>query len=397
MDALSMIFKHIDLLLFIVLSSCVCYLLFYAILSKFYHPKAFTETTVRHRFYVIFPAYKADHIIIDSISSFLQQDYPKESYEIAVVADQMEENTCDTLRQMGANVIVATYENSTKAKALALAMKEKATGQFDMVVIMDADNTTTPNFLQEINKLCEGGSHALQAHRTAKNLNTDIALLDAASEEINNNIFRKGHAAIGLSAGLSGSGMAFNFNWFKQHVDQLKTAGEDKEIEAMLLKENIFIDYLSWVDIYDEKTQKREVIAQQRRRWIAAQLGALKATLPDLPNAIIQKNFNYADKIVQWMLPPRLIQIGLIFSLTLFMSIVQMTFTQIDSLSIKWWSLTFLQIATFAIVFPLELVNNKMVKAILKVPLLTLSMLKNIFRLKGANKYFIHTKHERKP
>ena len=62
---------------------------------------------------------------------------------------------------------------------------------FDMVVIMDADYTTTPHLLHELNKASAVGVRAIQAHRTAKNLNTDIALLDAASEEINNGIFRK--------------------------------------------------------------------------------------------------------------------------------------------------------------------------------------------------------------
>jgi len=35
-----------------------------------------------------------------------------------------------------------------------------------------------------------------------------LALLDGISEEINNNIFRKGHQTLGLSSALIGSGMA---------------------------------------------------------------------------------------------------------------------------------------------------------------------------------------------
>jgi hypothetical protein len=39
----------------------------------------------------------------------------------------------------------------------------------------------------------------VQGHRAAKNTK-DFAMLDAISEEINNNIYSKGHRAIGMSS-----------------------------------------------------------------------------------------------------------------------------------------------------------------------------------------------------
>lgn len=84
----------------------------------------------------------------------------------------------------------------------------------------------------------------MQAHRTGKNLNTDIALLDGVSEEINNGFFRKGHNVLGLSAGLAGSGMAFQYSWYYEAVDQLKTAGEDKELELLLIEYEMHTVYL---------------------------------------------------------------------------------------------------------------------------------------------------------
>jgi hypothetical protein len=47
----------------------------------------------------------------------------------------------------------------------------------------------------------------VQGHRAAKT-HKDFAMLDAISEEINNNIYSKGHRAIGMSSRLAGSGMA---------------------------------------------------------------------------------------------------------------------------------------------------------------------------------------------
>ena len=187
---------------------------------------------------------------------------------------------------------------------------------------MDADNMTTPDFLSTINRVFDSGIKSVQAHRTGKNLNTDISVLDSASEEINNGFFRSGHNAVGLSAGLSGSGMAFEAEWFHQNVKYLQTAGEDKELEAMLLQQRIYTVYLPDLLVFDEKTQKKEAISNQRKRWIAAQFGALRASLPHLPKAFLQGNFDYCDKICQWMLPPRLIQLAGVFGLTFVFTVI---------------------------------------------------------------------------
>ena len=138
-------------------------------------------------------------------------------------------------------------------------MNVTANESYDVVVIMDADNVTTPNFLAEINRAFDSGLHAVQFHRTGKNMNTDIAVLDAISEEINNGFFQSGHNAIGLSAGLAGSGMAFDVHWFRRNVGHLQTSGEDKELEALLLKQRIHIEYLEQLPVYDEKHRKKKV------------------------------------------------------------------------------------------------------------------------------------------
>ena len=175
---------------------------------------------------------------------------------------------------------------------------------YDVVVIMDADNLTSPHFLTAVNRAFDSGVRCIQAHRTGQNLNTDISVLDGISEEINNGIFRSGHNALGLSAALSGSGMAFEADWFRKNVRLLETAGEDKELEVLLLQQRIHTTYLPEIPIYDEKTQKEEAISNQRKRWIAAQFGILRSSLSGLQKAIRQGNIDYCDKIIQWMLPP---------------------------------------------------------------------------------------------
>lgn len=392
------LFTTIDWILFVPLALCVGYLLLYAIASKGYRTPHYPQATEQHRFLVLFPAYKEDRVILSSVRTFLEgQQYPKHLFDLIVISDQMQPATNEALRALPIRLLIAHYTDSSKAKAMNLAMDETAGDPYDLVVVMDADNTTSPHFLAEANRARCTGLLAMQARRTGKNLNTDIALLDGVSEEINNGFFRSGHNALGLSAGLAGSGMVFDADWFRRNVTQLKTAGEDKELEALLLRQRIHIGYLDQLPIYDEKTQQAAAIKNQRKRWIAAQFGALRASLPHFPGALLQGNFDYCDKILQWMLPPRLVQLAAVFFLTLLVTLLSLSLAGVSTgiaISLKWWILSLAQTVAMILPLPTRLMNTRMLKAILlKVPLLALAMIGNLFKLKGANKKFIHTEH----
>lgn len=272
-----MILTLIDWILFILLALCVSYLLVYAIASKFYRSPNYPEAGRLHRIAVFFPAYQEDKVIVDSVRSFLEQDYPKEMYDVYVISDHMQDTTNDALNRLLVKVLIADYTNSTKAKALNIAVKT-ALPIYDIAVIMDADNVTTANFLSEVNLAYSAGVKAMQAHRTGKKLDTAIARLDAVSEEINNGIFRSGHNHLGLSASLSGSGMAFEYDWFKKAVPSLKTVGEDKELELLLIQDRIHITYLPHIPVYDEKI-KKDSIKKQRKRWMITQFDILRLAI----------------------------------------------------------------------------------------------------------------------
>ena len=388
----------IDWILFTLLALCVGYLLLYAIASKFYRAPRFPDARTFRRFVVLFPAYKEDRVIASSVRSFLQQDYPQELFDIIVISDQMQDATNEDLRSLPIHLLIADYRDSSKAKALTMAMESVSGEHYDIVAIMDADNLTSPAFLAEINRASDNGARSVQAHRTGKNMNTDISVLDGISEEINNGIFRSGHNALGLSAALSGSGMAFEAEWFRKNVRLLETAGEDKELEVLLLRQRIHTTYLPQIPVYDEKTQKEEAIGNQRKRWIAAQFGILRHSLSGLREAVSKGNMDYCDKILQWMLPPRLIQLAGVFGLTFIFTVIGVWqavqgMGQEWTAAIKWWILSAAQIMAMLLPIPGRLLDKRLGKAILRIPLLALTTLGNLFKLKGAYKKFIHTEH----
>lgn len=380
---------YIDAAIFLLFLLAVLYIFIFSVASLKKRKDVYPPAKKKHRFAVLFPAYREDAVIVSSVESFLKQEYPREMYEIIVIADMMKESTLQQLRALSATVLEVDYEKSTKTKALQFATDYLQTKKehFDMVVILDADNVVKPTFLDKLNNAFYSGCLAIQTHRVAKNRNTNTAVLDAVSEEINNSIFRKGHTNLGFSSALIGSGMAFDYEWFKENIYKADHVGVDKQLESMLLSQNIYIEYLNNVYTYDEKVQKKGHFYAQRRRWIATQFSNLFSGLLLLPKAFFTGNWDYCDKLLQWMMPPRIILLG-------FIVIIACAFTCYDwVLSLKWWGLLFMIGVAFSLAVPDYLVDSRFRKAILSLPVLFLLMFFNIFRLRGANKEFIHTEH----
>ncbi|WP_064974984.1 glycosyltransferase [Alistipes provencensis] len=382
-----MIVNIIDWIFIFALLLPVLYLFVFAAFSMQRRREPYPPARKQRRFVTLIPAYKADAVVVRTAQAALAQEYPEGLHRVAVIADQLQPATLGELRKLSLTVIEVTFENSSKAKALTAAVEELGPEAADAVAILDADNLVGGEFIARLNEVFDAGVEAVQAHRTAKNRDTDTAVLDAAGEEINNSIFRRGHVALGFSSALIGSGMAFRYDWFCANIRRCVTAGEDKELEALLLQERIYIDYLDDVEVLDEKVQGEEAYYNQRRRWIAAQFYALGSAVKNLPGALFSGNFDYCDKLLQWCLPPRMLLIGLVP-----LWAVVMTFLDPWG-SVKWWIALVLMLFALAMALPDAQTDAKLGRALRRVPVLVLLTAANLFRLGGTKDKFIHTQH----
>ena len=382
----------IDIVLWCIIAFSVGYIFFYAITYALGQlliiKRGPTSDDIRQKKYlVIFPAYGEDKVILHTVKSFLLQHYPHDKYSVVVVSDHMLKETNTELSKLPITLLQPQFENSSKAKALQFAI-DNIHDNFDNIVILDADNIVQPDFLEKLNEICNQGFSAIQCHRCAKNAENQIAQLDGISEEINNSLFRKGHNNIGLSSALIGSGMCFDYLWFKAHVHLLSTAGEDREIEKMLLIEHIYIKYVEDIDVFDEKVGNEDNFQLQRQRWMSAQLNCLLSMMKNLPTSIVHLNVNYIDKTIQQMLIPRSMLLVGTFVWALLMSVFEMSWAY------KWWGLFALTSLSLWIAIPRKMRNGGLAQLITHLTRLTWRMMSNIRHIDSENREFIHTSHE---
>jgi cellulose synthase/poly-beta-1,6-N-acetylglucosamine synthase-like glycosyltransferase len=388
-----LIFNTLQILILTILGLSTFYIFLFSFGGLFYKQHPYRKAVRNRKIAIFIPGYKEDDVIVEVAKAALKQSYPSELYDVIIIADSFQPETISKLRELPIKVIEVKFEKSTKSKALNKAMSQLE-DQYEIAVILDADNVMANDFLAKVNGTFELNLMAVQGHRTAKNMNTSLAVLDAISEEINNHIFRKGHRVFGLSSAIIGSGMAFRYEYFKQLMLTVTAVGGfDKEIELKMLKAGYKIAYLDDAYVYDEKVQKADVFSNQRRRWLSAQLHYFRQDFfSSLRDLFLKGNIDYFDKAIQFIQPPRILLLGaVLFFGTLFLIA---NFILHDRLLFGLWGAVIIYcVLAFLFAVPRAFYNLRTAKALMSLPKGMMLMMGSLLKIKGANKQFIHTKH----
>ena len=376
----------VDGVLFALMAFTSLYLAVYAIASLFARRPDIPKTKRLNRFIVLIPAYKSDAVVERTVRSILGQTYPQRLFDVVVISDHQSEMTNFRLAQHPITLLTPNFKNSSKSKSLQFAINNLPQFKiYDIVVVLDADNIVLPEFLEELNAAYEyAGTKDIQVHRLSKNRDTSSAILDATFEEINNSIFRLGHVAIGMPSAIAGSGMAFDFNWFKDNITKTSEALDDKGLEALLLRQRIYIDYFDHILVFDEKTRSSSDFNRQRNRWVFTQFHSVIRNIRHLPHAIVNKQYDLIDKILQWLLVPRTIMMSVIILMSIVLSPIYLT------LAIKWWVLAAFILFIFAVATPDYLVDNRWGRSFFIAPIIMFMSIIQVFSIIRGKKRLIN-------
>lgn len=366
-----------DAVLFLLLAIPVAYLFIYALASLRKYKNPYPLAKKQHRFLVLFVVLRNGKEVIESINHFLDtQIYPKDKYDIAVAATQLPEEDLVTLLQMPVNIVVPDKEHC----AIQQVMERYSPHEYDAITIFNSDNKIVPNALELFNNAYYSGCDAIQAHRMTENLNTNIAILNATSEEINNHLFRKAHTILGFSSALIGSGMMFDFEMFQKITPRLSGSDLAKATEMELLKENIYTEYMEEIICYCKKTDDTSGYSRERQRWLGSQYRSSLLALGQFPIAFLQGKWDLCEKLFQWLLPSR-------FLLIVYITVCAVVMTLLEwPLSIKWYALLATLFITFLMAMPEGEINRRFRRAFWSLPILVftsfMSHITRIFRIR---------------
>jgi cellulose synthase/poly-beta-1,6-N-acetylglucosamine synthase-like glycosyltransferase len=377
---------------FIYFAANAIYLFVMALCGQFLKGKKYKFQEEKHRISVLIPSFREDQIIVETAIQAKAHNYPASMFNVTVIADKLKPETVQKLRQIP--VVVMEVNLGMKSRSLHAALESSAVINSDIVMILDADNIMAPGCLEKINAAFHAGVLAMQCHRTAKNKNTEVALLDAMSEEININLFRRGPAFAGLSATPNGSGMAFKTALIRDIFSTkeiLDNPGEDREIDMQLMQRKIKMEFLDDALIFDEKVATVRVFEKQRIRWLEAQANHVRRFFDsDMKNA--QKTTGFFNKFFQNLLLPRVLTL-VVFCIISVMILVQHFFKLplIRPAPIVWLIMMCIYLLTLLISIPPVFYSTKTLRALSRLPVLMYAMMRAVLQMKKKRREFIHT------
>ena len=221
------------------------------------------------KFAVVVPAHDEEATIGTTLRSLRNIDYPKELFEVVVIADNCTDGTADAVRSMGVRCLERfDPERRGKGQALRHAFDILLAEDFEAVAVIDADTVVQGNFLSVMNARLQKGELVLQARYGATNPDeSPLAYMLAVGNCVENDLFLKGRERLGLPGILRGNGMCFDAGLLRDHPWDASSVVEDTEYSLELLRKGIQTRIITRTEVLAPLPRDLEQAAGQRVRW----------------------------------------------------------------------------------------------------------------------------------
>ena len=277
-------------------------------------------TTPAKKFAVIVAAHNEHTVIGQLVDNLKDLNYPKDLYDIYVIADNCSDNTAQIARDAGAIVCERT-DDTQKSKGYALEWMfnrlfdmEKTGKIYDAVAIFDADNLVHPQFLMEMNNRLLKGDRIIQGFLDAKNpYDTWVSGTFAIAFWVIDHVSHLAKTNIGLSAVLGGTGMCITIDVLKKYGWRATCLTEDMEFTMKSLAEGIKTTWAHDAIVYDEKPLTFKQSWTQRKRWAQGQFDVAHRFIPKmLVEGWRRKDIRIWDGCI-YLLQPHFLMLSAIF------------------------------------------------------------------------------------
>ena len=246
----------------------------------------------KHKFMMILPAHNEASVIGALVESLQALDYPKELYDIYVIADNCTDNTAQIAKDLGA-IVYERFDEKKKTKGFAmqwfLNQKIKENADYDAFCVFDADNVVDKTFLNAMNKkLCQG-EEIVQGYRDIKNpADSWISAGYALFYWMMNRFYHLARYNLGLSPLINGTGFMVDFNLIKPTGWDTITLTEDIEFSLKNIAKGRKLGWATDAIVYDEQPTEFKQSWSQRSRWTVGHLQCMKYYTKDLAEGVLE-------------------------------------------------------------------------------------------------------------
>jgi cellulose synthase/poly-beta-1,6-N-acetylglucosamine synthase-like glycosyltransferase len=311
MDVIGQILIAILLVVVLLQVALVGYLLFLSLAALLMRPggRRDERASVQRRFAILVPAHNEQVVIGRLLASLSALEYPKDRFEVCVVADNCDDATAMLARSAGARVY-ERFSSDERAKGYALRwllQQLQAEGRsYDAFVIVDADSVLASNFLRVMDARLARGARVVQAYYSVLNAEQSaVASLRYAALAAVHYLRPLGRSAFGWSCGLKGNGMCFESDVFREFTWRWFTLAEDVEFHLALIQRGVAVEFAPETWVKADMPVSLQQSASQNSRWERGRLQMIRQHVPRLVlGGLRRRNWLEIDAAVEQMIPP---------------------------------------------------------------------------------------------
>lgn len=230
------------------------------------------------KFAIIVPAHNEEIFLPRLMGSLSCQNYPKELFEIVVVADNCSDRTTEVISGFNPTILERNdNENIGKGFAIKYAIDHLAIDNYDAFFIIDADSVMQENGLKNLDQAIKSGAEVIQCYNGVINPTSSwFSRLMDVSRTISNEIIEPAKEMLGLSSHLMGNGMCFQRKVIAEYGWDAFTVGEDWEYYAKIIHNGGRIAYSKDVRVYHQESSSLRQATPQRMRWSSGRFEILR-------------------------------------------------------------------------------------------------------------------------
>ena len=300
----------IQFLYYILFILCLAYGLYFFITGFFgfknINKKLLKKHKSKNKFAVLIASRNEEDVIGHLVKSLLDQNYPKDLYDVYVIPNNCTDETEKVAKKAGAKIIKCTVPTKSKGEVLKFTFEELSKSKdIDAYVIFDADNVVHPDFLSKMNDaLCEGYKVA-QGFRDSKNPGDNwISGSYSIFYWIQNFFFSKARMQMGGSASINGTGFMIKKEIIDEYGFNTYTLTEDVEFTAQCALRGIKVMFVEDAITYDEQPSEFKASWKQRKRWSMGNIQCFRRYNKDLFRTYSKTGFiPCLDMLLSFMAP----------------------------------------------------------------------------------------------
>ncbi len=322
-------------------------------------------------FKILIPAHNEELLLERLLKSIDKQDYPREKYDVLVIADNCTDHTAAIAIRNGASTIERVDKNNIgKGYAIKYGLESVARSRYDAIFVIDADSLVESTALQELDKAIQYGARIMQCYNGVVNPDDSwfTRLMDV-SRTFGNEVLEPAKEKIGLSSHLMGNGMCFVRSVIEQYGWNAFTGGEDWEyyVKMVMLGERIV--FVNRARVYHSESVNLKQATSQRFRWSGGRFAiAGKLGLPLFYDGVRKGNIVKIDASLPLLFPNPSLAISLTISTLLFCVFVLPQTSQVNNYIHLYYVLCAMQFSFFLVGMIYVREKKKKVLALLIAP-----------------------------